>query len=90
MIQKDIVNLPLFDILRISPPTTTGVLPLLDISLKTNLIKHKFFSFSLFSRRLNEKKTNFREIFLKVPNIGDYNNESGEDKMPLVTICVEK
>lgn len=22
----------------------------------------------------------------KVPNIGDFNNESGEDKMPLVTI----
>ena len=60
-------------------------------------MKHKFCIFFLFflpaqkkqilSRNIN---TNFYRELKKVPNIGDYSNEPGEDKMPLVTIFVEK
>lgn len=102
MIEKDIVNLPSFAPPPIHREHRNDVPPLIFFdSTKRRRKTFKLLYFSLFSifflhsSNNHEKwKTNFHAIKQnkktitnkKVPNIGDYNNESGEDKMPLVTI----
>lgn len=98
VIEKDVVNGASFEI-SISLRRRRSFVFSTSTHREILLMTHKFCIFFLFFLPAHKKKqilsrninTNFcRELKKKVPNIGDYSNESGEDKMPLVTIFVEK